>query len=1199
MLRKASKTLGCFWSVLLLCLLSAPIGWAQSFNGTITGSVTDQSGALVPNAELTLTAVGTGIVRKDISGPDGLFRFPNLTIGLYNLTAAAKGFRDFEQKGISVDINQTVTANVRLVLGAAAQTIEVVANASPLNFENGERKSAVSPNVVEELPLLVSSSQRSVGSFVLLMPGVTTGTGNNPYDARINGGLQSGDEALMDGVSMFEGLQGNGGMISLFTDFPISPDTVSELSVITSNYEPQYGNTTAAVMTAVTKSGTSQFHGTAFELLRNTDLNARTYGVPTKPTDQENDFGLTIGGPIKWPKWPHTNRRAFFFFALDDYWLRGGLSSPVQSIPTMRERQGDFSDWVDSTGKLIPVYDPATTRANPNYNPSLPTGPNNLPYLRDQFMGCSGNTPNVICPSDPRLANSLAQGWYKYMPAPTFNTLLNNYVSPAMPVGGDGVLDHRELYTLKVDWYFTTKDHFSFVSYQARPIDVIVPIYRAAQLDPYYTGVTPHPSVPLDRVNWDHTFTPTLLATVNWGYYNPGGKSIATDAAYASSVPQIAGVVSNAQPSALSFQNFSAIGADDLDRNVKSGNVTNELTTWVHGTHTVKFGGEIRKSQYSEMDLDGLSGSFYFSQLNTGLLGMNSGSDIASFLLGQVSSASDYVPTVGSYYMRNSGEDLFVGDTWKVKPRLSLSYGLRWDMSKPDVERYNHLSVFDPLMPNPEAGNLLGALAFAGSQWGAASLGRRSPEYTWKKGFAPRLGFAFTLNPKTVARGGYGIFYTNMFYPNWGGGESLDGFNATPSFSSSQGGMTAAFNLNDGFPQNFSHPPFIDPGFDNGQSGPLFRGFDSNRLPYTQQWNITVERQFTNNFYIDAAYVGNKGTRLPSVTDPLNALNPSLLSMGQKLNDTFQAGMTSLDGVPVPYPGWINQMTGCAPTVAQALMPYPQYCGSLTSLTENAGNSTYHAFQLKAEKRMANGLWFLASYAASKLISDGNNVQAAAETWAGVEGAISPYERQRNKAISDDDVPQALTLTLVYQLPVGAGKRFLNKGGVVNKVAGGWQFESIYRATSGVPFPFRSSNCDVPGQFQSACIPSITGNPWAQSKSHFNPNLPLFNASAFQNSGPEGFQFNTGSGATYSNLRGFAFHNQDIAIFKNTQISERVGVQFRAEFFDAWNWHGYGCQTQCYGDTAFNTNIASPGFGMWDGEATVPRNVQLGLKLIW
>jgi hypothetical protein len=176
----------------------------------------------------------------------------------------------------------------------------------------------------------------------------------------------------------------------------------------------------------------------------------------------------------------------------------------------------------------------------------------------------------------------------------------------------------------------------------------------------------------------------------------------------------------------------------------------------------------------------------------------------------------------------------------------------------------------------------------------------------------------------------------------------------------------------------------------------------------------------------------------------------------------------------------------------------------------------------------------------------------------------------------------------------------VNKGGVVNKVAGGWEFESIYRVTEGVPFGFRSSNCDVPGQFQSACIPSITGNnAWAQSKSNFEPSSPLFNASAFQNSGPSGFQFNTGSGPVMSGLRGFGFHNQDIAIFKNTQITERLGVQFRAEFFNAWNWHSYGCQAQCYGDTAFNTNIASPAFGMWDGEASVPRNIQFGLKLHW
>ena len=227
-------------------------------------------------------------------------------------------------------------------------------------------------------------------------------------------------------------------------------------------------------------------------------------------------------------------------------------------------------------------------------------------------------------------------------------------------------------------------------------------------------------------------------------------------------------------------------------------------------------------------------------------------------------------------------------------------------------------------------------------------------------------------------RAGYGLFYSSIFYPSWNGGISWDGFNTNASFSSSQGGLQPAFVLSQGFPQNFPHPPLIDSAADNGLGSIFYRPFDADRLPYSQQWNLTLEHQFTNNFYVNAAYVANKGTRLNSQTLPINALDPSLLAMGQKLYDVFQSGQTVLDGVPIPYPGWLEQMTACAPAVAQALTPYPQYCSPLRGANENLGSSTYHSFQLKAENRFSHGLWFLGAYTPSKLLTNADSVQTDA-----------------------------------------------------------------------------------------------------------------------------------------------------------------------------------------------------------------------------
>jgi len=320
---------------------------------------------------------------------------------------------------------------------------------------------------------------------------------------------------------------------------------------------------------------------------------------------------------------------------------------------------------------------------------------------------------------------------------------------------------------------------------------------------------------------------------------------------------------------------------------------------------------------------------------------------MASFLLEQVDNANATFYTLLSNYPRQHTWIVHGGDTWKITTKLSLNYGLRWDVATPTAEKRNNMSFLD-FGPNPGAGNRPGRLAFAGNKWGPASFGKQYPESVYYKAFQPRVGFAYSPDTKTVVRGGYGIFYTQAFYSGWGGGVDTTGFNTNVSVSSTLGGLQPAFILSQGFPQNFQHPPFIDSSYRNGQSL-NYRPFDGNRRPYSQQWNLTIERQIPGNFLITAGYVANKGTRLPSRIDPINALDPSLLSTyGSKLYDQFQPGQTILDGVPIPYAGWREQMTGCAPTVAQALLPYPQFCSGLQGSNENQGSSTYHSLQLKA-----------------------------------------------------------------------------------------------------------------------------------------------------------------------------------------------------------------------------------------------------------
>jgi len=1164
----------------MFCVLLPVFGRAQSFNATVSGTITDPSGGVMPGVELTLTSIGTSAVRHVTSDPTGFYTFPNLGPGAYELKAIAKGFRDYVQRGIAVSMNQSVRLDVRLELGAATQTLEVTANASPLNFESAEIKQAVTPATIRELPLLVAGTIRSASSFILLMPGVSTGAGGAPFDARINGGLQTGDEAVVDGVSMQEGLMSQTGMIA-FSDYPISPESVEEVSVLTSNYEPQYGSTTSAVITATTRSGTNDFHGGVHWFHRNTVLNARQYGVAERPKDLENDFGVFVGGPVKLPFLWSGRRKTFFFFNYTGFRIVGSLTKPIQSVPTEKMRDGDFSEWP------YPIYDPATTQPDPN-NPGS--------FLRDQFMGCdpiNDPQPNVICPD--RIANSLALQWLQYVPLPNRAGVLNNYESPFGPINPSFKNSNSQVY--RFDHYLGDKDHFSAVLRYRGTFGII----QSQLPQEIATDNYRHPDWNvIARVLWDRTFSPTVLNHLALGFTNFRSTIINISDCCVNKVPAITGVANHLHQPLLQFEQYASYGGNSGSVEDHPTAIINDLVTWVRGKHTFKLGMEYRRLRDWLVPEGNAAGTFNFSRLNTGLIGTTSGNAMASFLLEAVDNANVAFRTVRRWEMEGNTWILHFGDTWKVSPKLSINYGIRWDRASPSQESNDHLSFFDPLGANPAAGGRLGRLAFAGTKWGPASFGRRHPETTWNKAFAPRLGVAYSWSPKTVIRAGYGVFYTQAFYPGWGGGSALDGFDAYPSFGSTLGGMQPAFILSQGFPQDFTPPPFVDSGYRNGQDL-TYRPFDANRLSNTQQWNLTIERQFTDNFYISASYVGNKGTRLPSTTAPLNALDPSLLSMGSALYDEFQAGDTEVDGVPLPYPGWVEHMTGCAPSVAQALLPYPQYCSRLQGLNENAGNSIYHSFQFKAEKRFSRGVWLLASYTLSKLLTSSDFTQSSAYTWSGAHGVISPYERQRNKALAVDDVPQVLSLAFVYDLPFGKGKRFLNTGGAVDKVLGGWRVTNILRATSGIPFFFRSAQCNVPAQFAVGCIPAILpgANPWAQDLGNLDPNKPLFNSSAFED--PNSFDFYYGKGPRISNLRGFGYHNHDFGLIKTTRVTERVSFEFRTEFFNIWNWHIFAVpgSTNYNSVTAFDTSVGSPTFGMWNGSVSVPRNIQFGAKILF
>ena len=1162
----------------VLATASQPLT-AQSVQASINGSVLDPSGAAVPGASVELLSVSTGVRRRVESDENGLYAFPNLNPGDYEIMVESTGFQRLDRSGISLRPNQKSRVDLELTVGDVTETVTVSAQVAPINFDNATQETGVGPDVINQLPLIVSGSVRDVSNFARLVPGVNVGgTGNNMVSARVNGGMAGGDEATVDGASMAGG-GGNTGFIN-FSGTKMSPDMVGEFRMITSNYEPQYGATTSSQIVVTTKSGTNEYHGGAFWYHRNTVLNSRQFGTADRSKDIENDFGGFLGGKI--PGLNFGNVKTFGYVMYEGFRVRGGVTRPVLTIPSLQQRQGDFSDWVDSRGNLIPVYDPATTRTDANGS-----------TVRDQFA-CNG-VPNLICPS--RISGSLANEWLQHLPDPTSAGPLNNYVPPRATAFGQ--FDANSL-MFKIDHHPADSDHISFMWLNTdQPADTTtylpLPIANETFSDQYKD---------VFRANWDHTFSPSFLNTFNFGYTRSLFKDYGAADELAGQLPQIQGVPLHNKPPELTFSDgFMNFGTDSgLAGEIAGGGIYifNDLATWVRGSHTFKFGGEYGVIRNGNPLTSGpTAGGFHFDRLATGLLGVNSGSPIASFLLEAVDTARAFDTAIPTIYPRRDQFNAHFGDTWRATQKLTLSMGLRWEMYRPAWEKGNNNSFFDPRRPNPGAGGRLGALAFAGDEWGEASFGSRAPEHLFNTAFAPRFGIAYAMNQKTVVRAGYGIFYSQAHYPGWSNGISTDGFSTNVSFSSTQGGLEPAMILSETFPQEYTRPPFIDPSFRNGQSI-YYRDFNGNKLPYSQQWNLTIERQFDDSSVISVAYVANKGGRLYSAVAPINTLHPDLLSMGEKLYDQFAPGQQALHGVPQPYDGWAASL-GCAPSLAQALLPFPQYCDQLLAANENAGASQYHSFQLKYEKQLSTGSYVLASYTRSKMLTNGGNIQSGqgGAFGSGMNGAFSPYERHREWSLANDDIPSNLTVAWVYDLPFGRGQRFGTSNRTLNKIVGGWQVSGIYRYSSGAPMFVRSGNCNVPSQFRARCVPALIDEDslYLQSRGDYDPARgPLLNASAFESVS----SFNTfgyyGAGPRILNTRYSYLQNWDVSVFKDTSIGEKVNLQLRFEFFNILNQHYFAADAR-FGGRAFNNNLSSPAFGTWNGNVSPPRNIQVGTRL--
>lgn len=1131
-----NKNLCRLMTLTVLCCVSARVLFAQT--AQINGRVIDSSGAVVPAAEITVNNVGTGIKRNFTSNNEGYYAAPLLQPGIYNMAVQKPGFKTIARTGIDLVLDQVARIDFQLEPGEVTETMNVEEPVVAVNSTLAEVATNVEEKAVKDLPLQLRTGlgpgRRQIDAFKTLTPGVTQDT----FSTRINGGLQLSEEVLFDSVPIFS----LGGWTT-----PYNPpyEAIDEFKVLSSVFSAQYGQGQGITSYHVA-SGTNKLHGTVHEFVRNDSFDARGFFPAKTAINKQNEYGFAIGGPVYIPKLYDGRNRTFFRFTWSQYRFRGASQTQLYTVPTEPFRRGDFSDLKDATGNIIPIFDPLTRTPFPG---------NRIPESR--FSAVSKRLLPLI-------------------PAPKFPGLINNTTGIASaPVDDDG-------FSYKIDHNLSQNRKISFIHWRADQLSFSV-CCGGNRLEGPLGGVITQPTLfNFMQLSYTDTFSHSLIMT--FGVNTVWGSNLQINENFNTSV-DFPGLPKGPN---VPFPNIgfggpvaspAVIGTGfSHDLNGERGTIVSNNWLWVKGRHAFNIGGDFRReANNAGVCSFGCPANFSFSNRTTSLPGSpgfpNFGHPFASFLLGTADSAFSSLgqPTRGFRGSRIAG---YVQDDLRATPKLTLNLGLRYDVFIPFKEVANRIAYFDIRRPNPDAGGRLGALNFPGSCSVCAGRDRIADIY-WKN-LAPRLGFAYALDKKTVIRGGYGIIY----FP---GGASIfdfahvkDGFanglSASANYISGDNGVTPGYGSWDRpFPTLVLNP--FGPSAGNGQNVNYMDAYHG-RSGFHQNWDIGFQREMPGNILLSADYVGNKGTHLVANMENLNQVDPKYLSLGSTLLTNINSPEARAAGIGLPYPGF----TG---SVAQSLRPYPQYTG-ISNNFESDGSSIYHAFQLTAQRRFSEGLLFLASYTASRSYSNGDW-----RTQIFQAGAVNTFNRRAEWAISPADTPHSLVISGQYELPIGPGKSILSKKGAAGKVLGGWQFGWVARYRSGTPIGVFASN--ILPIFGGGNRPNIVPGADPQlSRKNFDPALDkVIDAAAF--SQPADYTF--GNAPRYlGNLRTFPFYNEDFNVSKRFLFTESINLEFRVEFFNVFNRVVFGGINSFY-------SPANPNLGRVSNQFNLPRQGQFALKL--
>ena len=1113
---------------------------AQTTNGSIQGTVTDPSGAAIGGAAVTGRNLDTGLTITTVTTDAGLYSLANLPPGRYSVTIEGPNLKKYSREGVTVQTAATVALDVQMQIGAVSENVTVIADASQLETATSDIGTTVQRSLVANLPLEVSGTIRNPVQFITLVPGFVGQVGNNPADNttddfKVNGGQEGGTDVLVDGVSISlvsPNIQWNKG---------VSPEAVQEFKVLQSKFSPEYGESGDGIVSLTMKSGTNQFHVSAYDYLRNRVLDANSWRNNTsgtrKPIDTQNDFGFTGGGPVRLPHIYNGHDKTFFFLAYEGFRLQTG-GTQVLSLPPESFRKGDFSALCgtgftggvcndrDSNNQVIhQLYDP-TTRAS---------------------------IPGDILTNDPNFKPSAVMTKVFALLPPTNGGTSNNAIGTSVSK------TTANLWDLKIDHIISDKQRISggFDHGQTFKGDV-------SSFGPIFGQGTPQ-STRYVRFSHNYVFRPTMVNQFLVGFSRRFRGEVANSLGqgYPAKIG-LTGVNNTTFPCIKFFggpyrEVLNACGDSQFADNVYQAN---DSVSWIKGKHNLKFGGEVRFLQFNVRRLTRGSGEFHFDPAQTSNPTNGTGGDaVASSLFGLV---NETILNYGAFSgVRYKDYSLYAQDSYKLRPRLTLNYGLRYDIDLPATEAFNRFSAVDPTLPNPGAGNILGAYTYFGT--GTGRNGRKRPQDTYKKAFGPRVGFAYKINDKTVFRGGYGIFYEPLREGSFADQDGLGFFNQQDQTSSN------GFQIDNGVTRIF--PPFgpFTPEGQNNNGGVILVPRSSGRPADIQTWNLDVQRQITSNLVVSVAYVGSKGTHLPALNIMPNQTNPSLLSFFSTFSGELTKNSSCLAnggcpnavaaGVKLPYPGFNGNIN-------QIFRPFPQY-GDFNQednsfSPDRTGNSTYHAMQLQVDKRFAQGLSFLVSYTVSKNLTDADSAGPGVSGFIGTNSFIgqNSYNRGAEKAVSQLDTPQSLVVSFFYELPVGHGKRYLHEGGFVDRVAGGWYVSGVGSYKSGLPTTVYGScggtagdilfaGCHFTGIARVNVVPGVSET---NKSSNFNPNTTSFyNAAAFSTVAPMTFGNEPRS---LDHARTWGERNENFTLGKKTRIfGERATIDFKAEFFNVFNRH--------------------------------------------